>query len=104
MKLHHVAALALMGWYLISPPVTQTPQLDEDESPPPIQYDYNAPLSKWNRGATNFPDQPACDQYKCGELRSFRTMLIPDPERGLRIEALERSFCVHENDPRLKSK
>jgi hypothetical protein len=37
MKLHHAAALALVGWYLMVPPLTNAPS----------KVDIEAPLTSW---------------------------------------------------------
>lgn len=96
MKLHHAAALALLGWYLISPPrVPGGP-------PPPMQSDYAAPLFQWNRGGTYFSNRKKCEDYRQWLLNLRFGMA--DPEASLMREALKRSFCIEENDPRLYSK
>jgi hypothetical protein len=99
MKLRHAAALAAMGWYLVSPPQ----ELTERGAPhwPPI-INYSAPLSAWNRAP--FPEQNECEDYKYAQLQRWRTNLMPDPGRTTLIEALDRSFCIDENDQRLKTK
>jgi len=100
MKLGHAAALALVGWYLIGPPMLKAPVANEGENTWPTQYDYAAPLSQWNRGGTYFSDRVKCEDYKC---KSFKELpAIPDPELSIMIEAMERSFCINEDDPRLK--
>ena len=95
------SALALVSWYLISPPAIP---LDQRPTPYyPVTYDYGAPLFKRNRSGTDFSDRPKCEDYKCFQFRAWRTNEMPDPQRGIEIEALDRSFCIEENDPRLKS-
>ena len=97
MKLRHAAAL--VGWFLISAPSVPSkgPYL-------PSRYDYAAPLSKWHRSTEQFAYQEQCEIYKCKRLEGWHSNLMPDPRRGIEVEAVERSFCIEENDPRLKPK
>jgi hypothetical protein len=75
MKLSHAAALALVVWYPMRPPL---PHLN----PNAIHTDSAAPLSRWTIVAT-FPTQKECDAHRG-----------PNP--------WER--CVASDDPRLKEK
>ncbi|HYA35912.1 MAG TPA: hypothetical protein VEF03_09835, partial [Candidatus Binataceae bacterium] len=55
MKLHHAAALALVGWYLITPPVVFDAQSKS------TQVDQNAPLSQW-KVRERFEKQKDCEE------------------------------------------
>jgi hypothetical protein len=65
MNLRHAAALALLGWYLITPPVG-----------PDGVVDLNAPISKWDQ-KDNFDAAADCDtavaqRIKFGNLLAAR--------------------------------
>jgi len=56
MKPRHAAALALVGWYLMRPPLTQTGP-DTYNLPP----DTSAPLSKWTyQTVDHFDSEEEC--------------------------------------------
>jgi hypothetical protein len=74
MHLRHVAALALVSWYLMTPPL---PHL----KPPTVHKDTAAALRGWKR-VRSFPTQKECEAY--------------------RANPWER--CVASDDPRLKEK
>ncbi len=58
MKLQHAAALALVGWYLIRPPL---PHLNAHDS----HTDTAAPLSRWTVVRT-FPTKKECETQRGG--------------------------------------
>jgi len=98
MKLHFAAALALVGWYLIVPPVRVdskgSPEEQSDRSG--FVYETDAPLSKWfNEG--NFDSAAACDQA----LSQFRH--TPRATAADQIQELA-ARCIASDDPRLKEK
>lgn len=86
----HVAALAIVGWYLIMPP--RLPQGGPD---------LNAPLNQWMHGdaADSSKSKQDCEQ--------FRQALMEGMERAgkmtdLTRTVMEHSQCVSTDDPRLK--
>lgn len=86
MNPRHAAALALVGWYLMMPPHTETKVL------------FNAPLKDWvSQGA--FDSAEECDNTR---VQAKHIMLanssLTDDER----KAVERAQCVATDDPRLK--
>jgi len=85
MKLQHAAALALTGWYLMTPP-TQAKG----------RYDTSAPLSKW-RIEAGFGTGEECK--KTLVLLSSRALKEGKPDD---IEALKDAQCVATDDARLK--
>jgi hypothetical protein len=96
---HHVVALALVGWYLMMPPVI----------PDTHRVNRDAPLSQW-KIAHKFPQNAGCENAK---QRAREAGLAAQalghenlPRRGgnpdltcVRCAAQ----CVEDNDPRLKS-
>lgn len=85
MKLQHAAALALTGWYLMTPP-TQAKG----------RFDTSAPLSKW-RIEAGFETGEECK--KTLVLLSSRALKEGKPED---IEAVNNAQCVSMNDARVK--
>ena len=78
MKLHHAAALALVGWYLMMPlpPIAHNTRSINPDSL------FAAPLSRWSIIRT-FPTQKECETYR---------------------DANPMELCVASDDPRLKEK
>jgi len=60
MKLRHAAALALVGWYLMVPP------LDRQR-----RSLTNTPLTRWSRVKT-FDSEYACKEWLASLLKSFK--------------------------------
>jgi hypothetical protein len=94
-RITHAAALVLVGWYLIVPPLT---------AKAPRQVNYKAPLTYWHISGSY--DTAA----KCREAESklfndtmsvYRNdeTLLPSPAQA-RITA----ECIASDDPRLKAK
>jgi hypothetical protein len=87
MNLRHAAALALVGWYLIGPPVN---------AGKPVVADWDAPVSKWLPVA--FFDTAADCQKEIEAVkpraeeraRQAHTKLPRDP-----------FLCVNDDDPRM---
>ena len=100
-KLRHAAALALVGWYLMTAPRTS--------DTPPLAFDLSAPLNRWktvgsydtaaecNKAKTSGPDMMMiakamesmnADQKKLWTLTVFNM--------------LAAELCIASDDPRLK--
>jgi len=86
MKPRHAAALALVGWYLMMPP------LYEDEKEPRI----DAPLNEWKINMS-FDDADSCETV----LIHLQNNLGSDRKLAKRKM---NSVCVSTDDPRLKPK
>src|SRR5580704_5850869 len=95
MKLRHAAALALVGWYLISPPRVAG-------SPPQWRIDDTAPVSRWDRGGTYFSNREKCEAYRLLNIDRARHFQMASPEWEYHYETAERSFCINEDDPLLE--
>ena len=96
MNPRHAAALALVGWYLMGPPVRQPknePYLDE-----------HAPYSEWTILRTA-SDQAQCEDARAvlaqrlqGDLTRFGSQIGPWAEQWFEAQ------CIATNDTRLKPK
>jgi hypothetical protein len=99
MKLRHVAALALVGWYLMLAPPYQ-------DSSGHVGLGYGAPLSKWiNLRAFETADQ--CEVYKPIARKSLKSQI--DAQSNKTADYWPEVFgsfattqCVATDDPRLK--
>jgi hypothetical protein len=103
MKLHHAAALALVGWYLMSCPLKSTGYLDKA-----------APLNTW-RVENVFDSKRDCEanRYKpyLSSERELKRFLASHPEASemiaarlsVRHDQMTAAQCVSSGDPRLKS-
>jgi hypothetical protein len=105
MTIRHAAALALVGWYLLIPPVF-SPMGDH----PRAFNDLNASLKKWDIWAP-FESETSCKREKEriqseAPLRLKFAREYPDQDRNGNIvavaEAWQRAECIATDDPRLK--
>jgi hypothetical protein len=83
----HAAALALVGWYLMIPPV------DRDEHVHP-----DAPLSSWFLDQS-YDTAAACEKEKRADMNKVKD--VKDP--WVRFAAYSEK-CIATDDPRLKDK
>jgi hypothetical protein len=107
MKICHATALALVGWYLLIPPVF-SPMGDHPRS----FNDLNAPLDKWDIWA-KFESYKSCEKEK-EHLRKEAPLRLkfahehPDQDPNGNIvavaEAWQMAECIATDDPRLKWK
>lgn len=84
MKPRHAAALALVGWYLMTPPISKSGDVF-----------YNAPLTSWehqNVGST----LADCEKNKQAAIR-----LMAKFSPGERLKAVQAANCIATDDPRL---
>jgi hypothetical protein len=84
MKLRHTAAVALVGWFLITPP----PQTNG-------HYDTSAPLSQWKI------EGGAGTRKECEETQAFLSSSALKEKRPSDLEAARDAKCVPMDDPRL---
>jgi hypothetical protein len=100
MKPRHAAALALVGWYLMVPPLRSDQKLDA-----------SAPLSKWTiviRGS--FDSARQCDERHMKDVGGVDEFLrshlhsIPQAADQESIDAVAAEKCIATDDPRLKEK
>jgi hypothetical protein len=97
MNLRHAAMLALVGWYLMCPPVRE-PQNEEP------YVDEDAPYSEWN-WLSPFPDYDSCERGRARSKQDVKQSLAEAAEAGeepsARILALTEEECFASDDPRL---
>ena len=90
MKPCHAAALAVVGWYLMTPPwVAQG------------TFDATAPVSKWHQ-ASAYDSAAECQSYRSSMLDYYKAH-----PKAKDADWFERVFgasqCIATDDPRLKS-
>ena len=81
MNLRHTAALALVGWYLMVPPISRG------------SADFKAPMREWTKVEADSDTEAAC-----GKALRDHTYLV---KFGLQIEQIRYAQCVYEHNPRL---
>jgi hypothetical protein len=93
MKIRHAAAFALVGWYLISPP------LRNDAGGHVTGVDLTAPPSKWLSWKT-FSSQADCEAGK-GPLKIYSKVFHAnaDPAVRFRGDAIDAAKCVATDHP-----
>lgn len=102
MKLHHAAALALIGWFLMAPPASPGPNGS-------FVTKTNLPLALWNN-IGSYDQDGDCEEERRAFLDLKRTE--PPSSPGFAQESLGTKLsivsswsavCVSSDDPRLKS-
>jgi hypothetical protein len=95
-NLRHAAALALVGWYLMYPPVTPAGKSLTD-----------APLTEWKSGAS-FDTAKDCETARAHMRKASKDLRNATPrgyQEGLDFaESIGDGQCVATDDPRLKEK
>jgi hypothetical protein len=91
MKPRHTAALALVGWYLMVPPVDRQRHSLTDK-----------PLTRWNRVET-FDSEQACKESLAFLLKNLKGQ-FQNFELAVQAERLFHGQCIASDDPRLKEK
>ena len=101
MKLHHAAALALVGWYLMVPPAFST-------SPEPnaeIHINLGAPLSQWdNRGSYDSAEEcmhmlAFSQKTTQADVAAGRVEGGKDGAKALLAQVMQGQ-CIASDDPR----
>jgi hypothetical protein len=118
MKVHHAAALALVGWYLMVPPPRQPRSPGASTAPP----NDSAPLNQWTI-RSSYDSTEACEAAKQKSLDTAATDVdkqqrLAEQRQGLwpnnfsdeqflvadQLEYATDALCISTDDPRLKSK
>jgi len=91
MKLRHAAALALVGWLMMTPPTARDGKIL-----------YNAPLADWEheRGGDT---EAQCRANIENLLRGIKKA-YPDSLKEEKWQAVRAAKCISTDDPRLKKK
>jgi hypothetical protein len=116
MKSRHVAALALVGWYLMMPPLmTPCPSKHPPKHPPPLNFWGDAPLSHWDT-VRSFNRAGDCEKELKATIQrttdpkftiAVPANMSPDEVSRSRMNMIARDIsaqCVSTDDPRLKGK
>jgi len=105
MKLRHAAALAIVTWYLMIPPIDVGNKVN-----------WRAPLLKWKRGMS-FDSEKECDEslkdaidnpmtlseYQAAEKATLKAKMHP-LSRAEMTKRTQESVCISADDPRLNAK
>ncbi len=96
MKLHHIAALALVGWYLMTP----IPQMNlATGEPNPNTVATKMPLKYWEIADT-FDSAKECKAARLALWESYRKEIHDHPHSYASLAAIA-SQCIATDDPRL---
>ena len=87
MKLRHATALALVGWYLMVPPMNSWPGLP--------WIDRDAPLSRWTTSAM-FDSAKDCEIAREKHEHAYALAVKSTIDDG--------AVCIASDDPRFKGK
>ena len=95
MKIHHAAALALVGWYLMMPPFV-------NRSNGLTVADPKAPLPQWSTFGSS--DSAAeCEQQRIYNID--RSKGLPQTPANVAVaDQMLHAACIASDDPRLKEK
>ena len=101
MNRRHAAALVLVGWYLIIPPLKSEWTLNPD-----------APLSEWDITGNALDTAAACEKARAQVLTLAKNIESGAPEfavkdnnqRQVYVTAFRMVRCIATDDPRLKEK
>jgi hypothetical protein len=95
MKPRHAAALALVGWYLLCPPM----RFDHPENPSDLPRIFlNAPLAEWDIQGS-YDSAQKCESAKVEFQAQQRSWTIPDLVAAQR---LNMAACIATHDSRLE--
>jgi hypothetical protein len=95
MRFHHAATLALVGWYLMIPPVVCEKGKCNTE--------LNAPFSQWRRSKKSVGSESDCEEARPRVRAAVDTAIKNVSTRPEYDKALASGLCVSSDDPRLKS-
>ena len=103
MSLRHAAALALVGWYLMTPP----PLLPIPDKAEP-QPDLRAPLSEWHRSNWVFATEQECLAERAQDRKIWWTNVTDIPPERITARQMtwwvKNAQCISSDDPRFKEK
>jgi len=95
----HAAALALVGWYLMVPPL-------KGDSSSGYRADYDAPLSQWTV-LSPFDSASPCDTQHRRDVDDGASAMKKAPKGSFDwavAQKLTQSQCIATDDPRLRGK
>jgi len=98
MKPHHVAALALAGWYLMIPPFVKDP------SGVIVGPEQSAPIGQW-RVMKSFDSAADCerakDQEPTEQIRAGQQLKLSSQVQNAWMQAYAMAECIESGDLRL---
>jgi hypothetical protein len=120
MNVRHAAAIALVGWYLMAPPIRPGWHFDRDWRLTDRPWVHsNLPLSRWDV-LKSYETAMECEAAKskiCDDWLSIRATdqilgydgpgcQAAEPDRSDLVEVIRNEYlmCIATNDPRLKGK
>jgi hypothetical protein len=89
MNARHVAALTLIGWYLMLPPTGRDYPMGN----------VDAPLSQWSKRQTTYRDKDECE-HVLDKIRRHTNA----KNKQLAVKYYGQAQCVSSDDPRLTTK
>jgi hypothetical protein len=111
MNIRHAAAVALVGWVLLLPPLVLP---DSELHPEPLDVDRKAPLSEWLQEQSFERAEDCKEALKAlpDEVRNQHSVIIPGNMGAVEIEQSHANLvmgalsaeCIRTDDPRLKGK
>ncbi len=87
MNARQAAALVLVGWFLILPPVSRDYPMGN----------VDAPLTQWKKRPTTYRDKDECEH-----VRDRYGRVLNGKNRQLAVRYYKQSQCISADDPRLK--
>ena len=105
MKPRHAAALALVGWYLMVPPLIWE---EKETGPHPAAFhiDFDAPISKWDT-LGSFDSAEQCQNEgarRVTDLLDPKKHLFPTRPDDPLLKRAEAQMCIASDDVRIKGK
>jgi hypothetical protein len=101
MNRSHAAALVLVGWYLMVPPLKIEGPPDDPKTP--VDVDTKAPLSQW-KNIGSFDTAKQCYDYPEHFLGMLRSNGKEHGGDAMAKYWFDHSQCIATDDPRLKEK
>jgi hypothetical protein len=112
--LRHAAALALVGWYLMIPPIESVNRWTDDDLGVKIGEDFfkvqtDFPIHTWSI-LSSFDSATACQSGILQAQKALRDQSSdvleipqkPDLKKKLVVLQLSQALCIASDDPRLK--
>jgi hypothetical protein len=97
-NLRHAAALALVGWYLLAPPMTGEPGKGK------VHAFLDTPISQWTQYG-GFDSAAECSNARVDQLAKLEPAKDEaDHDAKVIWSAISRFVCIASDDPRLKEK
>jgi hypothetical protein len=104
MNLRHAGALALVGWYLLTPPIRRPASGSLFIARDPMTQAPTDSLSSWDEEAS-FDSANECEHAKIVFWRALKDHpQSTGLEQKIREAAAQEARCVATDDPRLKEK